>query len=68
MKDENISNEKERMAFISYLDERNEIREGFVTIIKFDSFLVKFKTNNNNIITIPTARILKVKEKEGDII
>jgi len=57
---------EEHEAWISYLDERNQVREGFVTIVKFDGFLIKFRTKGN-IVSIPTARILKVKEKEGVI-
>ena len=50
------------LAFISYLNDDNQVISGYYEIIEFDSHLVKFKSNNV-IITIPTARILKVKEK-----
>lgn len=58
----------EDLAFISYLDDNNAVVSGYFKIIHFDSNMVKFKSHNN-IVTIPTARILKVKEKfidEGD--
>ena len=53
-------------VFISYLDENNSKREGYFKIIHFDSSFVKFETHNN-IIVIPTARILKIKYKIEDI-
>lgn len=61
-----MSNENEQMrrVFISYLDERNESRNGYVELIRLDQFLVRFKTTDGNIITIPLARVLKIKEKE----
>lgn len=51
-------------AFISYLTERNEVREGYVKIIRFDASFVEFKTISGNHIILPTARILKIKYKE----
>ncbi len=63
MRDENLRNE---IAFISYLDEKNEIRDGKVTIIRFDASFVEFKTISGNNLIIPTARILKIKYKEGE--
>lgn len=59
-----MRDEKVRKAFVSFLDEKNLTREGFVEIIKLDQFLIKFKTNSGNIITLPLARVLKIKEKE----
>jgi len=53
---------KNQVAFISYLDENTNKREGFFEIIHFDASFCKFKTHNN-IIIIPTCRILKVKYK-----
>lgn len=64
MKDE-TGQDMKRIAFISYLDEHNEVREGMGEIITFDQFLIRFKiTNSGNVITLPVARLLKVKEKE----
>lgn len=60
-----MSNEKIRIAWISYLDEKNIYREGYFELIHLDSSFVKFKTNNGNLITIPAIRILKIKER-GD--
>ena len=56
-----------REAFISYLDEKDNTVEGFFEIITLDQFLIRFKTGSN-IITMPVARILKIKEriKEDD--
>ena len=59
MRDEKQDNE---IAFISYLDENNQKREGYFKIIHFDSSFCKFETHNN-ILIIPTCRILKVKYK-----
>jgi len=56
--------DKEKEIFLSYLDENDVKREGWVTLIHLDSSMIKFKTNNN-IITLPTARILKMKERLG---
>jgi len=49
-------------AFISYLDERGEIVEGFFIIVDVNGWKISFKTKDN-IITIPMARVLKIKEK-----
>ena len=49
--DEQMSNEQRR-AFLSYLDEKDKVREGYVTIVEMDHLLIKFKTNNGNLITI----------------
>lgn len=69
MKGENkkMSNEKNetvRKAYICFLDENNIKRDGYVELIKFDASFVKFRTRGN-IITLPTARILKIKEKDN---
>lgn len=55
---------EEHEAWISYLDEENKTRQGFVIIVYFDSSFVKFRTDGKNIIIIPTARILKIKYPE----
>ena len=56
----------EQKAWISYLDEKNKSRQGFITIVEFDSSFVKFKTESKNLIIIPTSRILKIKYKEDE--
>lgn len=61
-----MSDEKKRTAFISYLDENNEKRDGFFELLKFDASFVKFKTTNGSVITIPTIRLLKMKEKDEE--
>ena len=58
-----MSDEKIRTAFICYLDENNEKREGYFELIKFDASFIKFKTTNGSVITLPTIRLLKMKEK-----
>lgn len=59
---EKKDNEK---VFLAYLDERNKIREGYFKVIHIDSSFCKFETANN-IITIPSSRILKIKEVKKD--
>ena len=63
-----IYDEEKKESYISYYDEHNIIRSGYFHIISFNPFLIRFRTNkedSNSIITVPTSRILKVKEKEG---
>jgi hypothetical protein len=62
-----MSDEK-NIAWISYMDERNIQRQGYFELVHLDSSFVKFKTLNGVVITIPTIRILKIKEKgvKGD--
>ena len=58
-----MDNKKIRIAFISYLDDGNNIISGYFELIKFDASFIVFKSHNN-IITIPSIRLLKMKEKE----
>lgn len=60
-----MSDEKnpKRVVFLSYVDEKNLVREGYFELIHFDGSFIKFKSNEN-IITIPTIRLLKMKEKD----
>jgi len=51
-------------VFIVYLNDDNQRIEAYVEIIEIDGF-VKFKTNQN-IISIPRERVLKIKERCGD--
>ena len=55
---------KQRRGFISYLDENDNKIEGYFDIIHFDASFIKFRTGNGNVITLPTIRLLKLKEKE----
>ena len=55
---------EEREVWISYLDEDNQRREGYVILIHLDNSIVKFKTKGN-IIILPVSRILKIKERLG---
>ena len=57
-----MSDEQNEMIWISYLDEDDVKRQGYVELIHMDSSVVKFKTHGN-IITLPTIRVLKIKEK-----
>jgi len=49
--------------WICFLDEYNEKHEIFIELIHVDSSFVKFKTTGGNLITIPSCRILKIKER-----
>lgn len=60
-----VEDPKKRTAFISYLDENDIKREGYFELIKFDASFIVFKTYGN-IITIPTIRLLKLKEKDNE--
>jgi len=56
--------EKKRgLAFISYLDDNDKTRNGYFEIIFSNGFIIKFRTNDGNIITLPYSRILKIKER-----
>ena len=60
-----IKNEyKNKIAFISYLDEKTRNIEMFVEIIRWDASFIEFKTRDGNNILIPTCRILKIKYKK----
>jgi len=48
-------------VFLSYLNDDDKIISGFVVLLEVNGF-VKFRTNQN-IISIPRERILKIKEK-----
>lgn len=50
-----------RQVWISFLDENDIKREGYFILIEEGSNYVKIETNQN-ILTIPYARILKIKE------
>ena len=56
---------EEKEVWISYLDEDNQRREGYVQLIHMDSSMIKFKTKGNLII-LPTSRILKIKQRLGN--
>lgn len=58
-------NNKKRIAFISYIDERDIRREGYFELIKFDASFITFRSYGN-VITIPTIRLLKLKEKDDE--
>lgn len=51
-----------KRAFLSYLDDNDQKINGFVDILEFDKSFIKFQTDKN-VITIPSSRILKLKEE-----
>lgn len=56
--------EAKRDVFISYLDDDNQKKDVWVIIIEETTSYVKFR-HNEDTITIPYHRILKIKKKEG---
>lgn len=63
-----ISNEPVRgkKVFISWLEENNETKQGYVFLLEQNESFVKFKTTGGNILTIPFQRILKIKEVDNN--
>jgi len=53
----------EDMRFIAYLDENDKLRKGYFKLIHHDASFCKFESEYN-IITVPTIRVLKIKEKK----
>jgi hypothetical protein len=53
---------KEKRVFIIYLEDNGEPVSSYVHIIERAEGLITFE-NNKNRITIPTSRIIKIKEK-----
>jgi len=58
-----IENKNEYKDFICFYDDDDIEKQLFVKVIKCDSIL-KFETQNGNIITIPMHRVKKVKQKK----
>lgn len=56
-----ISNKK-KTAFISYYDDGDQKIEGWVELIEQTPNYIKFKTFQDNIITISYNRLIKLKE------
>ncbi len=58
--------EEVEFVFLSYLDENDIKREGYVELVYLDSSMIKFKTKGN-LISLPTSRILKLKQKLNEV-
>ncbi len=58
--------EEVEFVFLSYLDENDIKREGYVELVYLDSSIIKFKTKGN-LISLPTSRILKLKQKLKEV-
>ena len=52
--------------FIAFLDKSDEKKELWVRILSKDNGLVMFKLKSGKILSIPTHRILKIKEDGVD--
>ena len=48
-----------------YTDENDSKKTIYVTIIEIGLSHVMFRTNSENIITIPMSRVIKIKQKEA---
>lgn len=48
--------------FISFLDDSDEKRDWYVKIISKDNGLITFQLQSGKTLSIPTHRILKIKE------
>jgi sporulation protein YlmC with PRC-barrel domain len=57
--------QEKRETFLVYLDDNDQKIEAFVDILEQTETYIKFQTNRN-IITIPMARVLKIKEPRGE--
>ena len=57
--------DKKTTDFISYLDDDGSHKTAYVDIIEINPSYVTFKTYSDNTLTIPMARILKIKIKDG---
>lgn len=51
----------ERRVFLSWIDENEQTRATYVTLVSVTDNLITFRTKGN-IVTIPTSRLLKLKE------
>lgn len=56
--------DKRVMKYIAFLNEFGKEIGGWFEVLLDNGIIIKFKTSNNNILTIPYSRILKIKEKE----
>jgi hypothetical protein len=53
--------DQEKKKLIVYLDDSNDIKQAYVIVEELNDSFVTFKTENNRI-TIPISRLLKIKE------
>jgi hypothetical protein len=53
--------DQEKKKLILYLDDSNDIKQAYVIVEELNDSFVTFKTENNRI-TIPISRLLKIKE------
>jgi len=61
MEEDKVKDTRNKEVFIVYLDDNNQSISAYVEILEINGF-VKFRTNQN-IISIPQSRVLKIKEK-----
>jgi len=52
----------DKKKYVSYLDEKNEVQEGFFLVFPIKDGVISISTGTN-IITFPVQRLLKIKER-----
>jgi hypothetical protein len=50
------------IIFMSYVDDNDKIISGYFVLIKFSESIIQVRSNQN-IIGIPTSRVIKLKQK-----
>jgi hypothetical protein len=53
---------QDKEVFLIYLEDNGQQVSAYVKILEVKEGMIKFMTNKN-IITIPTSRVIKIKEK-----
>ena len=59
--DDRVKGQGKKEAFISYLNDDGQVTSAYVELLECNGFVV-FKTSQN-IIRIPSSRVLKIKER-----
>ena len=51
-------------AFVAYRNDDNKKKEAMVDLMRVKESWVVFRTNDKNVIHLPTHRILKIKQRD----
>lgn len=62
--------EERKKDWILFLNEKGIVQEAFVLLEHFDASFVKFRLHeyDETLIMIPTSRILKIKDRRGEVV
>ena len=60
-----VNGQEGKRVFISYLNDDDRKNEGWFILISIENNLVTFKSGIN-IISIPSSRVLKIKEQNNE--